>query len=77
MESLPQPPFTVVEEKDLRAIHEAAVRVLVEVGGRVMTEEGRQILLAHGATLEGEDLVKIPAHLVDDALASAPGAFWM
>jgi len=75
--SLPQPPFTVVEEKDLRGIHDAAVRVLVEVGGRIMTEEGRNILLEHGGTLAGEDLVKIPAHLVDDALASAPGPFWM
>jgi len=75
--SLPQPPFTVVEEKDLRAIHDAAVRVLVEVGGRVMTQGGRDILLAHGATLEGEDLVKIPAHLVADALDSAPGPFWL
>ena len=75
--SLPQPPFTVVEEKGLQAIDDAAVRVLVEVGGRIMTEEGRQILLQHGGTLEGEDLVKIPAHLVDDALASAPGPFWM
>ena len=75
--SLPQPPFTVVEEKDLQAIHDAAVRVLVEVGGRILTEAGRQILLEHGGTLEGEDLVKIPAHLVDDALAGAPGPFWM
>jgi trimethylamine:corrinoid methyltransferase-like protein len=36
--SLPRTPFTVVEEQDLRAIHDAAVRVLVEVGRRVMTE---------------------------------------
>jgi trimethylamine--corrinoid protein Co-methyltransferase len=75
--SLPQPRFTVVEEKDLQTIHDAAVRVLVEVGGRIMTEDARQVLLAHGGTLEGEDLIRIPAGLVDDALASAPGAFWM
>jgi trimethylamine--corrinoid protein Co-methyltransferase len=75
--SLLPPPFPVVAEEDLRKIHDAAVRVLVEVGGRVMTEEGRQLLLDHGGTLEGEDLVKIPAHLVDDALSSVPGPFWL
>lgn len=75
--SLPQPRFTVVDEKGLRAIHDAAVRVLVEVGGRIMTEDARQLLLDHGGTLEGEDLVKIPAKLVDEAIASAPQTFWM
>ncbi len=75
--SLPQPSFTVVDEQDLRAIHDAAVRVLVEVGGRVMTEDARALLVEHGATLVGEDLVRIPVNLVDEALASAPGPFWM
>jgi len=62
-------------QDDLRMIHDNAKRVLEEVGGRIMTEEARDLLLAHGGTLEEEDLVKIPGHLVEEALEAAPGAF--
>lgn len=75
--SLPQPRFTVASEKELQQIHEAAIRVLEETGGRIMTEDARQLLLDHGGTLEGEDLIKIPGSLVEDALASVPGPFWL
>ena len=62
-------------DEDLDRLHEAALRVLSEVGARIMSEEGRSVLLDAGATLEGEDLVRIRPELVDDALESAPGRF--
>lgn len=70
-----QVPIDPATDEQLQLIHDAAVRVLEEVGGRIMTEEARDLLLAHGGTLEGEDLVKIPGRLVQEALESAPGHF--
>ncbi len=62
-------------EEDLDRLHAAALRVIAEVGARIMTEEGRELLMAHGASLEGEDLVKIPPAVVERAIESAPGGF--
>jgi trimethylamine--corrinoid protein Co-methyltransferase len=62
-------------DEDLDRLHAAALRVLQEVGARVMTEEGRALLLDAGCTLEGEDLVKIPSRLVEQALESAQSHF--
>jgi len=62
-------------DDDLERLHQAAVRVLVEIGARIMTEEGRTLLLDHGGTREGEDLITIPAALVEQALETAPSHF--
>lgn len=59
-------------EADLDRIHEAAVAVLQDPGARIMSQEARDLLVANGATLEGDDLVRIPAELVERALESAP-----
>ncbi len=40
-----------------------------------MTPEGRELLADHGASLEGEDLVKLPSELVERALGTAPSRF--
>jgi trimethylamine--corrinoid protein Co-methyltransferase len=40
-----------------------------------MTEQARELLVRNGATLEGEDLVRIPAELVSRALDAAPKRF--
>ena len=64
-----------LSEADLDKLHAAAVSVLKNPGARIMSSEARELLVAHGATLEGEDLVRIPAILVEQALASAPKHF--
>jgi trimethylamine---corrinoid protein Co-methyltransferase len=70
-----RPLLELCSEDDLDRLHLAAVRVIHEVGARIMTEEARALLLDHGATLEGEDLVKVPPELVERALEMAPGGF--
>ncbi|HET9722368.1 MAG TPA: trimethylamine methyltransferase family protein, partial [Actinomycetota bacterium] len=59
----------------LDRLHEAALAVLWDPGARITTVEARDLLLEHGATLEGEDLVRIPADLVEHALEQAPSRF--
>jgi trimethylamine--corrinoid protein Co-methyltransferase len=61
-----------LSEDDLDKLHEAAKAVLRDTGARVTTEHARQLLLEHGGTLEGDDLVKIPGDLAEQALESAP-----
>lgn len=70
-----RPTLELCTPQDLDRLHEAALRVLEEIGARIMTEEGRAVLLQHGGTLEGEDLVKVPRRLVDEALEAAPSRF--
>ena len=62
-------------EAQLEKLHSAAVSVLANPGARIMSVEARDLLLQHGATLEGDDLVRIPPELVAIALASTPKRF--
>jgi trimethylamine--corrinoid protein Co-methyltransferase len=62
-------------DPDLDRLHAAAVEVLWDPGVRITTAGAREVLVAHGATLEDDDLVRIPAELVEHALASAPSRF--
>ena len=52
-------------------IHLATVEVLSTIGMVVKDEEGIELLEKAGADIEGE-LVKIPEHLLRNALSSAP-----
>ncbi len=56
-------------------LHEAALAVLQDPGVRITTEAARELLAANGATVEGEDLVRIPPELVERALELAPRTF--
>lgn len=67
----------LLTQADLDRLHEAAVAVLWDPGARFTTEEARQLLRENGASLEGEDLVRIPAELVERALETAPERFWI
>lgn len=72
-----EPRFKILSEADLDRIHEAALEILRDPGVRITTDEARALLLQSGATLEGDDVIKIPARLVEDALAAAPTTFTM
>ena len=63
--------------EDLERLHEAALAVLADPGVRITTEAARELLLSHGASLEGEDVVRIPPELVERALEQAPKRFWI
>ena len=64
-----------LSEPDLDRLHAAALDVLQEPGARITRPEARDMLVANGATLEGEDLVRIPPQLVERALETAPERF--
>ncbi len=64
-----------LSEPDLDRLHAAALDVLQDPGARITRAEARGLLVANGATLEDEDLVRIPPDLVERALASAPHRF--
>ncbi|HZD79667.1 MAG TPA: trimethylamine methyltransferase family protein [Actinomycetota bacterium] len=69
--------LNLLDEDELRRVHDSALRVLAEVGARIMSGEGRRLLLEHGGTLLDEDVVRVPATLVERALADAPHRFTM
>jgi len=69
------PSFRVLSDLQRQRIHEAAAGLLADPGVRITTREARTLLLDGGATLHGEEVVRIPASLVENALASAPRTF--
>ena len=54
------------------AIYEAALTIMGEIGMRVHCEVTRGLLVDAGATLVGDDIVRVPRRLVDSARASVP-----
>jgi trimethylamine--corrinoid protein Co-methyltransferase len=64
--------MTVLSEEKCLAIYEAALGVIADVGMTVPHAEARELLLGAGATVEGEDLVRIPRELVARARATVP-----
>jgi trimethylamine---corrinoid protein Co-methyltransferase len=66
------PTLRILSDCQMDAIHEASMRILARTGVRVYETEARKLLLAAGARIEGEDLVKIPADVIDWAVAAAP-----
>jgi trimethylamine---corrinoid protein Co-methyltransferase len=70
-----RPAFRLLDEAQLDALHLAAVEILADPGIRVTTEEARALLVDGGANPSEGDVFRLPARLVDDALASVPHAF--
>jgi trimethylamine---corrinoid protein Co-methyltransferase len=64
--------LTVLTEQKCCAIYDAALTVIAEVGMSVPHETARRLLLDAGATVEGEDLVRVPRELVARARDTVP-----
>jgi len=67
------PTFHILSEEQVQAIHQASLQILEQTGIDLKDPQARDLLLANGARLGGRGRVHIPAHLVQDALYSAPG----
>ena len=60
-----------LSEDDLYAIHAASLDVLKEIGVKVESEEARDLFAEGGCIIE-DDIVKIPPHIVEDSIRTAP-----
>ena len=59
-------------DDDKQAIYDAALEICATVGMRVHQKTALELLLAAGAELNGDNLVRLPAGLVKQARATAP-----
>ncbi len=67
------PQFAVLSETQLQDLHLAALEVLRRTGIRFHHQEALDLLEEAGAFISDQTLVKFPPHLVEEAIASAPG----
>ena len=66
--------FRMLSDDQLEELFNGALHVLEYVGLEVKHERAREILEDAGAWVDG-DLVRLPSHMVKDALAKAPRSF--
>ena len=67
------PQFAVLSDTQLQDIHLAALEVLRRIGIRFHHQEAVEMLKEAGAFVSDGNLVKFPARMVEDAVASTPG----
>lgn len=67
------PQFAVLSETQLQDIHLAALEILRRTGIRFHHQGALDLLKKAGAFISDGNLVKFPSHLVEEAIASAPG----
>jgi trimethylamine--corrinoid protein Co-methyltransferase len=68
----PSPQFAVLAETQMQDLHSAALEVLRRTGIRFHHPEALDMLKQAGAFISDGNLVKFPAWLVEDAVASVP-----
>ena len=73
----PSPQFAVLSETQLQDLHTAALEVLRRTGIRFHHPEALDMLKEAGAFVSDGNLVKFPAWLVEDAVASTPSRIVM
>lgn len=70
-----KPSLTVLSEEQKQRIHTESLKILSSVGVRVDSKQGREIFAkAIGSKGVGDDIVRIPPNLVEDALKMVPGS---
>jgi trimethylamine--corrinoid protein Co-methyltransferase len=71
------PQFAVLSDTQLQDLHLAALEVLRRTGIRFYHQKALAMLKEAGAFVSDGNLVKFPARLVEDAVASTPGRIIM
>ena len=71
------PQFAVLSETQIQDLHLAALETLRRTGIRFFHRGAIEMLAQAGAFVSDGNLVKIPAAMVEDAVASAPGRIVM
>ena len=64
--------FRVLTDDDLADIHLGTIEVLERTGVFVEDEEAREIFAGAGATVDARGVVRIPGHVVEQAVRTAP-----
>ena len=64
--------FRVLTDDDLADIHLGTLEVLERTGVFVEDEEAREIFAGAGATVDAKGVVRIPGHVVEQAVRTAP-----
>jgi trimethylamine--corrinoid protein Co-methyltransferase len=64
--------FRVLTDDDLADIHLGTLEVLERTGVFVEDEEAREIFTGAGATVDARGVVRIPGHVVEQAVRTAP-----
>jgi len=64
--------MTVLSNEKCQAIYDAALSIIADVGMMVPHAVARGLLVGAGATVEGEDLVRIPRELVNETRKTVP-----
>jgi trimethylamine--corrinoid protein Co-methyltransferase len=68
--------LNVFSQDDLERIHMATLDVLWNIGIQVKSQQALQIFQDHGCVVDTKsDIVKIPPHLVEDAIQSTPASY--
>lgn len=70
--SITAPQFRVLSDGQIEDIHQATLEVLKRTGARVYHEEGLALMRKAGASISDGNLVRIPPHLVEWAIRTAP-----
>ena len=65
------PTINMLSDEQVRELHYATLEILRETGVKMEDPQGRELLLEAGAW-EADGRIKIPEHLVTDAITSAP-----
>lgn len=68
--------FSFFKEEDLKKIHQGTLGIMEHTGIIVDDEEAQKLFAEAGATVDG-NIVKIPAYLVAEAIASAPSTVYL
>ncbi len=69
------PTLNRLDAEDVATIHEASLRLLEESGIRFDHPRARRLFENHGASVSGENIVRIPPGIVEEAIEDAPDSF--
>jgi trimethylamine--corrinoid protein Co-methyltransferase len=68
------PQFRVLSDRQIKKVYQATLECLNRTGVDVLNAEGRDLLAGAGARVDGVR-VRIPPHIIQDAVAASPRSF--
>ena len=66
------PSFRLLSENQVRELHQATLKILETIGVKVMHGGALQMLKEAGCPVDKDRIVRIPSHLVENSLQTAP-----